>query len=123
MNRLTSKRERRSRRIKSFKFKINPTTDRMRVVFNRTNRYLSAQIIDDKKQETVVAANTMEKELEKDFQDSRKNKEAAKKLAAVLAERAKQKGVTRVLLDRRGILYHGKVAEFADSLRENGMEL
>lgn len=118
MNRLLEKNKRLQKRIKRVKFSIRSRHPKPRLVFVRSNRYLSAQIVDDLKGETIVAATTMEKT----YKGPTGNKEAAKNLGALIAERAKEKGVTRVVLDRRGRLYHGRISVFADAAREKGLE-
>ena len=78
----------------------------------------SAQVIDDTKGVTLAAASS----LEKDFGMYGGNKEAAKKVGALVAERAKAAGVTKVVFDRGGNIYHGRVQELADGAREGGLE-
>lgn len=118
MNRLTGKKNRLERRIKSVKKSIRPKTDRLRLVINRSNRNLRAQVIDDAKSVTICYAGTDEKQ----FGVSSNNKQAAKKLGEVIAKRAIEKGLKKVYLDRRGVLYHGKISEFANAAREHGLE-
>lgn len=118
MKRLKLKNSRHARRIKSVTKAIRPKSDRLRLVINRSNKNLRAQIVDDKKNATICYAGTDEKT----FGGSSKNKEAAKKLGEMIAKRAIDKGVKKVYLDRRGVLYHGKIAEFANSAREHGLE-
>jgi large subunit ribosomal protein L18 len=118
MDRLRHKKVRLERRRKRVKSAIISRNPRPRLVFNRSNRYLACQLIDDQKGLTICAASTNEK----DFSGPKKNKEAAEKLGKMIAERAKEKGVKSVALDRRGILYHGRIAAFADAARENGLE-
>lgn len=118
MDRSLDKKSRLQKRIKGIRYKIRPKSERCRLVFSRSNRYLSAQIVDDKVGRTMCAASTSEKE----FDGNKKNREAARKLGEMVAERAKAKSVTRVFLDRRGILYHGRIAEFADAARASGLE-
>ncbi len=118
MNRVMDKKKRLERRILRVKSAIMARSPRPRLVFNRTNRYLSCQVIDDSKGVTLCAATTSEKE----FEGPGHNVEAAKKLGAIIAKRAKEKGVTTVVLDRRGRLYHGRISAFADAVRENGLE-
>lgn len=118
MDRLKHKKVRLERRRKRVKSSIISRNPRPRLVFNRSNRYLACQLIDDLQGVTICSASTNEK----DFGGSKKNKEAASKLGKMIADRAKGKGVTTVALDRRGILYHGRIAAFADSARENGLE-
>ena len=83
-------------------------------------RLFKLQIIDDEKQVTVVSMST----LSKDFSSlkNKVNKDAAKQLGQKLAEKAKAAGVVKVVFDRNGFLYHGKIKSFADSARENGLE-
>ena len=108
-------------RTKRVRFKLKHNGDRPRLIFNKSNRYLVAQIIDDKEGKTITYAATNEKDFPvKGF--SIKNKEAAKELGKRIAERAVEKGVKQVMLDRSGMIYHGKIAEFADSARKGGLE-
>ena len=78
---------------------------------------ISAQVIDDTKGVTLAAASS----LEKDFGMYGGNKEAAKKVGALVAERAKAAGITKVVFDRGGNIYHGRVQELADGAREGGL--
>lgn len=117
MNRLLLKRKRKTRRVARVSHSIKARHPRPRLVFVKSNRYLAAQIVDDLKGETICAATTAGK----NWSGSRKNKEAAKKLGEMLGEAAKAKGVEKVVLDRRGVLYHGRVAAFADAAREKGL--
>jgi large subunit ribosomal protein L18 len=118
MDRLVLKRTRRTRRIERVRHSIKARFQRPRLVFVRSNRYLAAQIIDDLKGETICAVTSASKS----WSGSRKNKEAAKKLGELLGEKAKAKGVEKVVMDRRGILYHGRIAAFADAAREKGLK-
>ncbi|MCX7999218.1 MAG: 50S ribosomal protein L18, partial [Leptospiraceae bacterium] len=93
--------ERRTRRIR---YKLKKNGSRLRLVFNKTNRYLLAQVIDDEKGITLVQAATYEKDFP--FQTfSRKNKKCAAELGKRIAQRAKAKGITKVMLDRSGMIY------------------
>lgn len=118
MNRLETKRKRIARRVTRVRYDIKPKTPRPRLVVNRTNRYLAVQIVDDATGKTLCAAATNEKS----FAKKGKNKEAAAALGELIASRAAEKGVKKVVLDRRGNLYHGRVAAFADAAREKGLE-
>lgn len=109
------------RRIDRSRYKLRKLGDRPRLVFNKTNRYLIAQIIDDEKGSTIAYAISSEKSFPVQGY-SRKNKDAAKHLGKIIAERAKVKGVEKVMLDRSGMIYHGKLAAFADSAREGGLD-
>ena len=98
--------------------KVSGTPERPRLNVFRSNANIYAQIIDDVNGVTLVAANT----LEKDFEGACGNCEAAKKVGAVLAERAKAKGINVVVFDRGGYVYHGRVAALAEGAREAGLK-
>ncbi|XDD41465.1 50S ribosomal protein L18 [Leptospira sp. WS60.C2] len=117
----TAKNIKRLRRAERVRYKLRQTSDRPRLVFNKTNRYLTAQIIDDAKGVTLVYATTLEKDFPK-HENSKKSKSAATELGKVVAEKAKKAGVSQVVLDRSGMVYHGRIAAFADSARESGLE-
>lgn len=85
----------------------------------RSNTGIYAQIIDDDSATTLVSASTLDKELKL---EKTSNIEAAKKVGALLAEKAKKAGITKVVFDRGGYLYHGRVQALADAARENGLE-
>ena len=98
--------------------KISGTPECPRLNVFRSNANIYAQIIDDVNGVTLVAANT----LEKGFEGATGNIEAAKKIGAVLAERAKAKGIEQVVFDRGGYVYHGRVAALAEGAREAGLK-
>ena len=98
--------------------KISGTPECPRLNVFRSNANIYAQIIDDVNGVTLVAANT----LEKDFEGATGNIEAAKKVGAMLAERAKAKGIEVVVFDRGGYIYHGRVAALAEGAREAGLK-
>ena len=98
--------------------KISGTAERPRLCVYRSNANISAQIIDDVKGITLVSAST----LEKAFEGNGGNIEAAKKIGAIIAERANEKGITDVVFDRGGYLYHGRVSALADGAREGGLK-
>ena len=98
--------------------KVSGTTERPRLNVFRSNANIYAQIIDDVNGVTLVSANTLEKE----FEGATGNCEAAKKVGAVLAERAKAKGIEEVVFDRGGYIFHGRVAALAEGARENGLQ-
>ena len=84
----------------------------------RRRRRVYAQIIDDVKGVTLVSASTVEK----DFEGFGGNKDAAKKVGQIIGKRAIEKGIEKVVFDRGGYLYHGRVAELADGARESGLK-
>ena len=98
--------------------KISGTPERPRLNVFRSNANMYAQIIDDVNGVTLVAAST----LEKDFEGAAGNKEAARKVGQLVAERAKAKGIEEVVFDRGGYVYHGRVAELAEGAREAGLK-
>ena len=98
--------------------KVSGTPERPRLNVFRSNANIYAQIIDDVNGVTLVSANT----LEKSFEGATGNADAAKKVGAVLAERAKAKGIDQVVFDRGGYIYHGRVAALAEGAREGGLK-
>ena len=97
--------------------KISGTPECPRLNVFRSNANIYAQIIDDVNGVTLVSANT----LEKGFEGATGNAEAAKKVGLTIAERAKEKGITEVVFDRGGYVYHGRVAALAEGAREGGL--
>ncbi len=98
--------------------KISGTSERPRLCVYRSNANIQAQIIDDVKGITLVSAST----LEKAFEGNGGNKEAAKEIGKIIAQRALDKGIKAIVFDRGGYLYHGRVAELAAGAREGGLE-
>jgi len=92
---------------------------RVRLSGHRSNKNISAQLIDDVQGITLAAASTLEKDL---GVVGKNNVEAATKVGAALAERAKAKGIEEVYFDRGGFLFHGKVKALADAAREGGLK-
>jgi len=92
---------------------------RARLSVHRSNKNISAQLIDDVRGVTLAAASTLEKDL---GMVGRNNKEAAAKVGAAIAERAKAAGVDACYFDRGGFLFHGKVKALADAAREGGLK-
>jgi large subunit ribosomal protein L18 len=93
--------------------------DRLRLSVHRSGRHIYAQVIDDRAGKTVAAAST----LEKDVRDtSGANIGSAQDVGKRIAERAKAAGVTRVIFDRGGFLFHGRVKALAEAAREAGLE-
>ncbi len=110
--------EARLKRHKRVRAKISGTAERPRLAVYRSNANISAQIIDDVAGVTLVAAST----LEKTFEGIGSNKAAARVVGKTLAERAAKKGITEVVFDRGGYLYHGRVSELAEGAREGGLK-
>ncbi len=110
--------KKRLKRHKRVRAKISGTAATPRLCVYRSLKNIYVQIIDDVAGKTLVSAST----LEKGFDGYGGNKEAAKKLGAVIAERAKANGIEEVVFDRGGYLYHGRVKELAESAREGGLK-
>lgn len=111
------KNEARLRRHKRVRGKISGTAERPRLNVYRSSANIYAQIIDDTKGVTLCAASTLDKE----FEGNGSNKEAAKKVGEMIAKRAAEKGITNVVFDRGGYIFHGRVKELADGAREGGL--
>jgi large subunit ribosomal protein L18 len=97
------------------------TKERPRLCVFRSLNHIYAQIIDDTEGRTLVAASTLDESL-KGKLESGGNKEAAKQVGLLIAEKAREKGITKVVFDRAGYKYHGRVAALAEGARENGLE-
>ncbi len=108
----------RLKRHKRVRAKVSGTASRPRLCVYRSNAHILAQVIDDVAGVTLASASTHEK----DFEGNGGNKEAAKKVGLMIAERAAKKGITEVVFDRGGYLYHGRVSELADGAREGGLK-
>ena len=93
---------------------------RPRLTVFRSSKHIYAQIIDDAKGETIVAASSLEKDLRESLKTGA-DIEAAKVIGKLLAERAVTKGVKEILFDRGGYIYHGRVKALADAARESGL--
>ncbi len=110
-----AQRLKRHRRVRG---KISGTPERPRLNVFRSETNIYAQIIDDVAGKTLVSASS----LDKTFEGSGSNCEAAKKVGLMVAERAKAAGITTVVFDRGGYVYHGRVAALAEGAREGGLE-
>ena len=98
--------------------KISGTAERPRLCVFRSENNIYAQIIDDVAGHTLVSASSVEKA----FEGNGGNIEAAKKVGAMIAERALAKGIEEVVFDRGGYVYHGRVAALAEGAREGGLK-
>ena len=108
----------RLRRHKRVRAKISGTPERPRLNVFRSDSNIYAQVIDDVAGVTLCSASS----LEKGFEGSGSNCEAAKKVGQAVAERAKAKGITTVVFDRGGYVYHGRVQALAEGAREGGLQ-
>jgi large subunit ribosomal protein L18 len=113
-------RELRIRRHARVRFKVAGTAERPRVAVSRSNKNISAQVIDDDAGRTLVAASSTEPALRA---EKGTPKALATKVGTLLAERAKAAGITTAVFDRGGFTYHGRVAALADAVREGGVTI
>ncbi|MCM3694471.1 50S ribosomal protein L18 [Neobacillus niacini] len=109
----------RKKRHARVRAKLSGTAARPRLNVFRSNKHLYAQLIDDMSGVTLASASTMEKDLNL---ESTSNVEAAKLVGELVAKRAVEKGITAVVFDRGGYLYHGRIQALADAARENGLQ-
>jgi large subunit ribosomal protein L18 len=98
--------------------KVVGTSERPRLAVFRSLKHIYAQVIDDTAGKTLASASTRDK----DAATKGANAAAAKALGALIAKKAKDKGITRVVFDRGGYLYHGNIKALADAARENGLK-
>lgn len=115
----TRRRAARSRRHFRIRKTLRGTAEAPRLVVHRTSRHMHAQIIDDTVGHTLAAASTMEPEI-RSIEGDKKAKGA--KVGEVLAQRAKEAGIEKVVFDRAGYKYHGRIAALADAAREGGLQ-
>ena len=101
--------------------KISGTAERPRLAVYRSNAHISAQVIDDVAGVTLAAASTMEAEIAGKLETT-SNIEAAQAVGEAIAKKAIEKGITEVVFDRGGYIYHGKVAALAEAAREAGLQ-
>lgn len=114
----TEVREKKHLRIRN---RFSGTAGRPRLAVFRSNNHMYAQIIDDTAGNTLVSASTLQKEVKAELEKTN-NVEAAAYLGKVVAKRALEKGIKKVVFDRGGFIYHGKVKALADAAREEGLE-
>ena len=110
-----AERERRHARVRR---KISGTAECPRLSVSKSNKNITAQIIDDTKGVTLAYVST----LDKDIKTKKANKEAAKEVGALIAKKALEKKIKQVVFDRGGFIYHGVVKELADAAREAGLD-
>ena len=115
-----SRTEVRLKKHKRIRNRFSGTAERPRLAVFRSNNHVYAQIIDDDKEHTLVSASTLQKDVKAELEKTN-NVEAAAYLGTVIAKRALEKGITTVVFDRGGYIYHGKVQALADAAREAGL--
>ena len=116
-----SKNAARKKRHLRLRSKIHGTAERPRLNVFRSLNNIYAQVIDDASGVTLVSASTLDKDI-KDQLGHGGNKESAKKVGELIAKRALEKGIKKVVFDRGGYIYHGRILELANGAREAGLE-
>jgi large subunit ribosomal protein L18 len=114
----TEKKEIRSRVHRRIRRKLRGTAERPRLAVFRSLAHIYAQVIDDAQSKTLASASSVDKSIK----TKGGNVAAAKAIGALVAERAKEKGIVRVVFDRGGFPYHGRVKALADAARAAGLE-
>jgi len=121
MSKLRKKVARFERRRNRSKSQFNMTTDRPRLCVFRSNKNIEAQIIDDANGVTLVSASSVDKELKAKVKKSGSKLEQSKLVGTALAERAAKKKISKVVFDRNGFSYHGRIKHLAEAAREGGL--
>ncbi len=121
MERSEVKRKARLRRHRRVRKKVEGREEHPRLSVFRSGRHIYAQIIDDTRGHTLASASTLDKELKNELEGLKK-REQARLVGETLARRANSRGVTRVVFDRGGYRYHGRVRSLAEGAREAGLE-
>ncbi|WP_028308927.1 50S ribosomal protein L18 [Desulfitibacter alkalitolerans] len=111
----------RKKKHRRLRFRLTGTSERPRLNVFRSNSQMYAQIIDDTAGKTMVSASTLEKDIQEEIKGLNK-KEAAKVVGKLVAKRAAEMGINKVVFDRGGYIYHGRVAALAEGAREGGLE-
>lgn len=122
MKAIVRKLMRRQRRKKGLRKRITGTPDRPRLTVFRSHQNIYAQIIDDAAGRTLVTASSMEKTLRKQLNQAGGNKAAAQVVGTALASKAVGAGIGKVVFDRNGYAFHGRVRELAEAARKGGLK-
>ena len=118
---MSSKLEGRARRKLRIRKNVLGTTERPRLSVFRSAKHIYAQVIDDTSGKTLASASTLSKDLRGGLGDGNKTA-AAKKVGALVAQQCKGKNIDKVVFDRNGFLYHGRIKALADAAREAGLD-
>ncbi len=116
-----SKKVSRVRRHQRIRKHLKGTQERPRLCVFKSNKYIYGQIIDDTQGVTLVSASSIEPELREELK-ARVNKETSEKIGKLIAERALEKGIKKIVFDRGGFMYHGNIKVFAEAARSAGLE-
>lgn len=113
---MTSKTDRRNKIKLDVRSKVHGTADRPRLTVFRSNKQIYAQVIDDLAGKTLASASSLK------IGDKAPKKEIASKVGELIAKAAQEAGITTVVFDRNGYLYHGRIKELADAARNGGLK-
>jgi len=116
------KRERRERAHNRVRTRVKGTAERPRLSIYKSVKYIYAQVIDDVRGHTLAQASSADPDIRQRLTGVGSNKDAAKVVGEVVAERAREKGIEKVVFDRGGYVYHGNVKTLADAAREKGLQ-
>jgi large subunit ribosomal protein L18 len=119
---MKAKRERRERAHARVRNRVRGSAERPRLSVYKSLRYIYAQVIDDDRGTTLAQASSADPEIREQVGSSTSGKAAAKLVGEVVAARAKEKGIEKVVFDRGGYVYHGRVQAIADAAREKGLQ-
>jgi large subunit ribosomal protein L18 len=116
------KRERRQRAHQRVRVRVKGTAERPRLSIYKSVKYIYAQVIDDVRGHTLAQASSADADIRQRLTGVGSNKDAAKVVGEVVAERAREKGIEKVVFDRGGYIYHGNVKVLAEAAREKGLQ-
>ena len=122
MKPIERKQVRRQRRKQRVRKKVTGTPQRPRLTVFRSHKNISAQIVDDSIGQTLVTASTMEKPVREKLGGASGNKDAAGAVGTALAAKAAEAGIKKIVFDRNGYPFHGRVKELAEAARKGGLE-
>ena len=111
----------RLRRKKRFKKKIRGTNERPRLCVFRSNKHIFAQLINDEESATIISASTLSKEISGSLEKTG-NVDAAKSVGELIARKALEKNIKKIVFDRSGFIFHGRVKALAEAAREVGLD-
>lgn len=112
----------RTKRKKRVRKKVRGTPESPRLSVFRSSKNIYAQIIDDTVSKTLVDASSLSKDITDEIRKKGRNKEGAVSIGKLIAEKAVKSGIKKVVFDRNGFLYHGRVKALAEAAREGGLE-
>ncbi len=118
----SSRAEARQKRRRRVRKRVRGTPERPRLSVFRSTKHIYTQIVDDASGRTLIECSSLSKEIQPQVKQKGGNKEGAALVGAFVAKRASEKGIKRVVFDRNGFLYHGRIKALADSAREHGLE-